>query len=97
MQSGGADIASRATYAFREVLARPPAAEEVQRIVNLFELERRHYSTQQDEAKKFTKINAVDAEKPAKESDVSSKDAADLAAWTVVGNVLLNLDETLNK
>ena len=97
VQSGGADITSRATYAFREVLVRPPAAEEVQRIADLFELERRHYSTQQDEAKKFTKFDAVDAEKSAKESDVNSKDAADLAAWTVVSNVLLNLDETLNK
>lgn len=97
LQNGGADTTSRATYAFRQVLVRSPAAEEVQRLVDLFELERRHYAAQQEEAKKITTIDAVDAEKSAKEYDDKSKDAADLAAWTIVSNVLLNLDETLNK
>lgn len=89
MKQNVADSAARATYAFRQVLARPPAAEEVKRIVALFELERRQYADHPDAAKKMTASEMGDGD--------ASGNLADLAAWTVVGNVLLNLDEALNK
>jgi hypothetical protein len=93
----GGDSTARATYAIREVLVRPPAAEEIKRIVDLFELERQHYASEQDAAKKITTIEAGEGDKAVKNDEGKSNDSAELAAWTVVSNVLLNLDETLNK
>jgi hypothetical protein len=88
MEYGSTDAAARATYAFRRVLARQPAVEEVQRLVALFESERKHYEANAEAAVKMatSELGAADA----------STNIAELAAWTVVSNVLLNLDETLN-
>jgi hypothetical protein len=83
------DVDSRAAYAFRRVLARHPTAGERQRLASLFESERDHYQADAEAAKNMA------ASGPGPEDD--SHDMAELAAWTVVGNVLLNLDETLNK
>jgi hypothetical protein len=69
-------------------LARPPKSHEVERLVELYDSERQHF--EQD-----TKAAAQMAT-----SELGTPDAphsmAELAAWTVVSNVLLNLDETLN-
>jgi hypothetical protein len=87
MQHTNAEPAARATYAFRRVLSRQPSHDEVQRLVKLFESELAHYRQDATAAKKMAaRESATDA----------STDVADLAAWTVVSNVLLNLDETLN-
>jgi hypothetical protein len=99
VQEGGDDPASRVTRGFRHVLARMPAPEEVQPLVELYEGQAEHY---------WNDSKAADAMvvKPAetKATDKSSKGAksipvetADLAAWTVVANVLLNLDEAVTK
>jgi hypothetical protein len=82
------DPAARAKFAFRRVLCRQPAAEEVQQMVALFDSERAHYQKEQDAAQK---MSAGETGRPEQGSNV-----AELAAWTVVSNVLLNLDETLN-
>jgi TolA-binding protein len=82
------DVAARATYAFRRVLSRQPAAEEVQQMVALFDSERSHYQKEPDAA---LKMALGETGQPEQGSNV-----AELAAWTVVSNVLLNLDETLN-
>jgi hypothetical protein len=82
------DAAARATYAFRRVLSRQPAAEEVQQLVALFDSERSHYENEPDSA---LMMAAGETGKPAEGANV-----VELAAWTVVSNVLLNLDETLN-
>jgi len=99
MQHGEPDSTARATFAFRQVLARPPAAEEVQRLVDLFELERQHYAADTEAAKKLITLGSGGAEKDATEKSdkPAAEKPAELAAWTVVSNVLLNLDETLNK
>jgi Protein of unknown function (DUF1553) len=79
---------ARATYAFRRVLARPPSNDEVHRLVQLFDSERKHYEQDRDAA---TELATNDT------APTHTADVAELAAWTVVGNVLLNLDETLTK
>jgi len=81
--------AERATLGFRLVLARPPSADELARLVKLYEESREKFAKNEKEAIRL----ATEPLGPA------SKDMAivDLAAWTVVGNVLLNLDETLMK
>ncbi len=79
----------RAEYGFRVCLTRPPSAREVHRLVSLFEQARQRY------AKEPAKASAM-ATKPLGPAP-KGVNVADLAAWTVVGNVLLNLDETLAK
>jgi hypothetical protein len=88
MQHGVEDVAARATYAFRRVLARPPAEDEVQRLVALFDSERKHYQADAEAAVKMATSELGTPEEPV--------NMPELAAWTVVSNVLLNLDETLN-
>jgi hypothetical protein len=88
MEQGSIDAGARVTYAFRRVLARQPAADEVQRLVALYNSERQHYERDPEAAAKIatSELGAPDG----------SPNMAELAAWTVVSNVLLNLDETLN-
>jgi hypothetical protein len=86
---GGTATADRVAFAFRLVLTRPPSAEEQSRLVKLFDTSRAKFEQQPEAAKKLATepIGALP-------KDAS---AAELAAWTVVGNVLLNLDEALMK
>jgi len=67
-------------------LARTPKPAEVQRLVAVAQREREHFASDSAAAKAF--VNA---------SEKQSLDSVQLAAWTVVGNVLLNLDETVSK
>jgi hypothetical protein len=83
------DAAARVTFAFRQVLARQPSPKEMERLVTLFESERKHYAADAAAAKKMATSEFT--------ASAESNNLAELAAWTVVSNVLLNLDETLNK
>jgi hypothetical protein len=80
---------ARAAFAFRACLTRPPTADETSRIVQL-------YHDALDQYERDPKQADAMATKPlgpaAKDADVR-----ELAAWTVVSNVLLNLDESLAK
>ncbi len=89
VESADADPAVRATCSFRRVLARPPKPEEVERLVALYATELEHYQHDPDAAAAM----ATSQLGPMQDTE----NMAELAAWTVVGNVLLNLDETLNK
>jgi len=88
VEQPGSDATARATYAFRRVLTRQPSAVEVQRLIDLFNSERQHYESDHESAVKMATSELVNAN--------TSHNMAELAAWTVVSNVLLNLDETLN-
>jgi hypothetical protein len=84
-----ADLKERATYAFRLVLSRAPTSREVDRLIALYKSELANYK-QNDQA--ADKMANSELGKPPIGSDV-----AELAAWVVVANVLLNLDETVTK
>jgi hypothetical protein len=86
---GGTDARDRARYAFRLCLSRPPEDGELARLVRLYEQSLARLRSHPDQARKL----ATDPIGPPPEG----RDVAELAAWTVVGNVLLNLDETLMK
>jgi hypothetical protein len=86
---GGSDDESRATYGFRLCLARPPTDVEQQRLIQLYRQAYQRLQSVPDDAKRL----ASDPIGPPPESI----DVVALAAWTVVGNVLLNLDETIVK
>jgi hypothetical protein len=86
---GGTDAPERARYAFRVCLSRPPQDAELARLVRLYEQALERLRPHPDQARKL----AADPLGPPPEG----RDVAELAAWTVVGNVLLNLDEALMK
>ena len=79
----------RARRGFRLCLIRDPRPEELDKIVQL------HDAANAAFAKDLAKAGKM-ASEPLGPLP-SGADVADLAAWTVVGNVLLNLDETLMK
>lgn len=87
VREGGSTDPERALRGFRLVLARQPSPAESERLVRLH-----------DEARAGFKSNPADAKKMATDplgpvpSDLSIE-IDDLAAWTVVANVILNLDE----
>jgi hypothetical protein len=82
-----ADVKERAIYAFRLVLCRAPRAKEIERLVALYQRELANYKADPDAAEKMANSELG---KPS-----AVLDTAELAAWTVVANVLLNLDETI--
>jgi hypothetical protein len=87
MSQNPGSTAEKARYGFRLCLARPPHETELTQLVKFYETTRADYTNKPDEAKKLA---GSDSPKSAPLSDLP-----DLAAWTAVGNVLLNLDETL--
>src|SRR5260370_13614507 len=86
VNEGGYDPASRIVFAFRACLTRPPGDAETRRLIELFEKIRAVYAKDDAKAKSLVTNPLGPAPK--------EMNTADLAAWTVVSNVLLNLDET---
>ncbi len=86
---GGGAVAERARFGLRLCLARPPQPEQVQQLITLFRSEYQHY---RQDAKAALAL-ATDPLGPLP----AGMDASELAAWTVVANVLLNLDGVLTK
>ena len=76
-------IEDQITYLFRRCLVRPPRDEELQSIASLYQAAFDHYSNNLEAAGEM--------------AGVVQNDSATLASWTVIGNMLLNLDETLTK
>ena len=83
------DAAERAAYGFRLCVTRAPKKNEVKRLVELYQEELARYQTDEKSAEKLALTGL------GKASDKT--DLKELAAWTVVANVLLNLDETITK
>jgi hypothetical protein len=77
-------------YAFRSPLpAWPPTRLERQRLVTLYEQQLKSFENDAKSAEEL--VNQGWAERPAELDDRK------LAAWMMVANVLLNLDETITK
>ncbi len=89
VREGGESAEHRARYGLRLCLGRPPEREQVRQIEMLYESERAHYRVHVDQARTLTGLP----------SSASSDEEAvvELAAWTVVANILLNLDGVLTK
>lgn len=86
---GGSDSGQQIEYAFRLCLTRLPTKLERQRLMNLYEQQLKGFERDAKSAEALVSQGA--AERPA------SLDVRKLAAWMMVANVLLNLDETLTK
>jgi hypothetical protein len=85
-ESRGTTAEDRAAYGFRLVLARRPRAAELRHLVGLYAENLFQYRRDPAAAAALIASNALRA-----------GDQPELAAWIVVANVLLNLDETLTK
>ncbi len=89
LNSGVADDHARIQWAWRVVTARQPDAAETKIITNVLADHRARFAKDAEAAKKLIAFG---------ESKADPKlQPADLAAWTLVANLLLNLDEVLNK
>jgi hypothetical protein len=86
LQEGGPDASSRATYGFRRCLTRRPTAPELDGILRYYRREVAHFQNQPKAAGLVAKgYTGPPANLP------------EAAAWTMVSNVLLNLDEAITK
>jgi hypothetical protein len=82
-------LASQLEFGFRLCVSRPPTDTEVKRLAALHEETKAEFAKDPAKAKQMATVPIGEA--PA------GTDLTDLAAWTVVSNVLLNLDEFLMK
>ena len=89
ISKAGATPADHVRFGFQLCLSRPPSETERQRLTALFDEALAVYK--QDAAKANEMATVPIGPVPA------GADVAELAAWTTVANVLLNLDETLMK
>jgi hypothetical protein len=86
LHDGGADASSRATFAFRHCLTRRPTAPELNRILAYYRAEVTYFRSQPKAAGLV-----------AKGYTGAATTLPEAAAWTMVSNVLLNLDEAVTK
>jgi hypothetical protein len=92
LTDGGTTDAERVDYAFRRCLTRTPSKEEAATLLGLLDKEQKHFT--QPDAKPWDLAAADPAAPPELPEGMTP---AQLAAWTVVSRVLLNLDETITK
>jgi hypothetical protein len=86
-KEGGPDDQSRARYAFRLCTARQPSAEELNRLVKFC---REQYAYFENRTADAVKVAVPDLTNMPPEVNLHK-----VAAWTMVGRAILNLDETL--
>jgi hypothetical protein len=86
-EEGGASDGSRLEFAFRTLLGRRPSSVETARLGRLLDGLRAGFSEDRERAVKM----ATDPAGPLR----AGADPVELASWSSVSNVLLNLDEVL--
>lgn len=86
---GGSSVEQRITYGFRIVLARSPSSDEISIVREALEQHLAKYAANAEAAQQAIHVG---------ESVPQSQESpAELAAYTLVANLLLNLDETLTR
>jgi mono/diheme cytochrome c family protein len=86
---GGSTPEQRLTYGFETCVARPPEPEEMRPLLRLYE------ETLAQFRRDAAAVKAMIGNRP--DPAAPAGEAAEYAAWAVISNVLLNLDETLTK
>jgi cytochrome c553 len=89
LRQGGKESGDRLAWAFREALSRPPRADEVQTLSALLEKERSLYAADPASAGELVKIGLSPSPK--------DLNVSELAAWTNIARVILNLHETITR
>jgi len=89
MTEGGKDAEARITHGFRLATGRKVTKDEAKVLLGLLNQQLADYRKNTEAAEKLLSVGAFKA-KP-------ELDRAELAAWTMVANTILNLDETITK
>jgi hypothetical protein len=89
LTSGGSTDFSRLAYGFRLATSRVPDESETKLLLSVLEKQRTKYRGDADAAQKLLNVG--------KFQSLETLDPGDLAAWTTVASVILNLDETVTK
>ncbi len=89
IEKGGATDAERVDYAFRSTLTRRPTAAEKSELLSMLEAQRARVRSGDLDAWPLIAEN--------RDSSLSEDQARELAAWTTVSRVLLNLDEAITR
>ena len=84
LESGEPTDELRARYMFRLCVGREPEESELEKLVAAVQRESKYYAENPSAAEEML-------------ADVKSDNHSDLAAWTLVANTILNLDEVLTK
>jgi len=89
IHDGGTNEQERLDFAFRQVLGRSPSAEEQGVLIPLYEKHFAEYTAEKDAASQLLQVGEL----PTPEN----VNSAELAAWTSVSRVVLNLHETITR
>ena len=89
LEEGGADSKARITWAWRQVLSRAPRADELKTVQTLLGKQLAEYRADPAAAQALLKIGLTPAPENA--------DQPELAAWTNIARVILNLHETITR
>jgi hypothetical protein len=89
LKDGGAATEARLDFLAKRLLARPLRLDETRVVEEVVTRLLEHYRAQPEEARKLLAVGESRSD--------ASLDAATLAAWTMLANQMLNLDEVLNK
>lgn len=84
------DLRERIIYGFRLCVSRRPKETEVEQLIALYNEQLRHFTKDAGATAKVVKVSD-------RTEGATTPAAAEQAAWTMVANVLLNLDETVTK
>ncbi len=83
------DLAKRLTFGFRLATARTPRPDELEILIRKYEQHLEHYQKNKEAARQLLSLGEI--------KTADKFDTAELAAWTTIANILLNLDETITK
>jgi hypothetical protein len=89
LKEGGPDSSRRLTWAWRRVLSRAPRPDEIHTLQSLLDRQLAIYRADPAAAKALLQIGQMPSSK--------ETDPAELAAWTNIARVLLNLHETITR
>ena len=89
LDEGGDTVEERIAFAFEVATARLPQAAEASILTETLNVHLAQMAADDEAARALAQLDSTASEEGA--------DAAELAAWTMVANLLLNLDEVVNK
>jgi hypothetical protein len=89
MKEGGSSVEERLAYAFRLATARRPEPNEMAELAAAYRDFQAHYAANPEAAKALIGDEG--------DKDKAAGDPADRAAWTMIGNAILNLDEVVTR
>jgi hypothetical protein len=89
LTTGGESDRDKLVFGFRSVTSRFPTTKELNILVAVLEDHRQRYQEDQEAAQQLIHIGASAVDE--------ILDAQELASWTMIGNLLLNLNETITK